>query len=83
MRAAPSVACFLTLQDMVHASQDRAVRTTKQSEGSTDAVAILALLKEEGGAEKVVLVKQFRPPVNGCDSMPPTPGTFRFASCRC
>ena len=61
---------------------DRVVRTTKQSETSTDAVAILAVLKEtqqqqragaataaggEGGggeSETVVLVKQFRPPIN-------------------
>ena len=49
---------------------DRAVRTTKQSETSTDAVAILAVLKEKESArakeneETVVLVKQFRPPIN-------------------
>lgn len=49
---------------------DRAVRTTKQSETSTDAVAILAVLTQKqpqaGGAseETVVLVKQFRPPIN-------------------
>jgi 8-oxo-dGTP pyrophosphatase MutT (NUDIX family) len=41
---------------------DRAVRTTKQSEESTDACVILAILKLED-REEVVLVRQFRPPV--------------------
>lgn len=43
---------------------DRAVRTTKQSEASTDACVILAVLKHADGSEGVVVVKQFRPPVN-------------------
>jgi hypothetical protein len=49
---------------------DRAVRTTKQSETSTDAVAILAMLKQKDTAgakendDTILLVKQFRPPIN-------------------
>ena len=46
---------------------DRAVRTTKQSEDSIDAVVILAILKNNRNnpnQDEVVCVKQFRPPVN-------------------
>ena len=46
---------------------DRAVRTTKQSEDSIDAVVILAILKnnlDNPNQDEVVCVKQFRPPVN-------------------
>lgn len=46
---------------------DRAVRTTKQSETSIDAVVILAILKHDPrdpSQDEVVCVKQFRPPVN-------------------
>ena len=47
---------------------DRAVRTTKQSENSVDAVVILAILRyDKSGPSKdeIVCVKQFRPPVDG------------------
>jgi hypothetical protein len=47
---------------------DRAVRTTKQSENSVDAVVILAILrynKSDPSKDEIVCVKQFRPPVNG------------------
>lgn len=46
---------------------DRAVRTTKQSENSIDAVVILAILKNDPtnpSKDEIVCVKQFRPPVN-------------------
>lgn len=46
---------------------DRAVRTTKQSEDSIDAVVILAILKNDPNdpsKDEVVCVKQFRPPVD-------------------
>mmetsp|Transcript_10215 Transcript_10215/g.18423 ORF Transcript_10215/g.18423 Transcript_10215/m.18423 type:complete len:302 (+) Transcript_10215:80-985(+) len=44
---------------------DRAVRTTKQSENSIDAVVILAILKNaDPTKDEVVCVKQFRPPVD-------------------
>ena len=47
---------------------DRAVRTTKKSEDSVDAVVILAILtydKRDRSKDEIVCVKQFRPPVNG------------------
>lgn len=46
---------------------DRAVRTTKKSEDSVDAVVILAILRYDGDPTKdeIVCVKQFRPPVDG------------------
>ena len=47
---------------------DRAVRTTKQSENSVDAVVILAILrydKSDPSKDEIVCVKQFRPPVDG------------------
>jgi len=46
---------------------DRAVRTTKQSENSIDAVVILAILKndvDDPTKDEIVCVKQFRPPVD-------------------
>ena len=46
---------------------DRAVRTTKQSEESIDAVVILAILRNNihnPNQDEIVCVKQFRPPVN-------------------
>jgi len=45
---------------------DRAVRTTKQSEDSIDAVVILAILRDPSDPSKdeIVCVKQFRPPLN-------------------
>lgn len=46
---------------------DRAVRTTKQSENSIDAVVILAILKNDVNdptKDEIVCVKQFRPPVD-------------------
>lgn len=46
---------------------DRAVRTTKKSEDSIDAVAILAILKndpDDPSRDEVVCVRQFRPPVD-------------------
>ncbi|KAL7532055.1 hypothetical protein ACHAXR_004405, partial [Thalassiosira sp. AJA248-18] len=46
---------------------DRAVRTTKQSENSIDAVVILAILKNDPtnpSKDEIVCVKQFRPPVD-------------------
>mmetsp|Transcript_24570 Transcript_24570/g.47076 ORF Transcript_24570/g.47076 Transcript_24570/m.47076 type:complete len:238 (-) Transcript_24570:97-810(-) len=46
---------------------DRAVRTTKKSENSIDAVIILAILKNDVNdptKDEIVCVKQFRPPVN-------------------
>ena len=43
---------------------DRSVRVTKAAEESVDAVAIFATLKEPAGEERVLLVKQFRPPAN-------------------
>jgi 8-oxo-dGTP pyrophosphatase MutT (NUDIX family) len=42
---------------------DRCVRTTRRSEDAVDAVAILAVLHEDGARPKTILVKQFRPPV--------------------
>ena len=47
---------------------DRAVRTTKESETSIDAVVILAILKNDPSdpsKDEIVCVRQFRPPVNG------------------
>jgi 8-oxo-dGTP pyrophosphatase MutT (NUDIX family) len=47
---------------------DRAVRTTKKSEDSVDAVVILAILKYDKSdptRDEIVCVKQFRPPVDG------------------
>ena len=47
---------------------DRAVRTTKTTEDSIDAVIILAILKNDPSdstKDEVVCVKQYRPPVNG------------------
>ena len=47
---------------------DRAVRTTKKSEDSVDAVVILAILtydKNDPSKDEIVCVKQFRPPVDG------------------
>ncbi|KAL3793674.1 hypothetical protein HJC23_010246 [Cyclotella cryptica] len=47
---------------------DRAVRTTKKSENSVDAVVILAILKydsSDASRDEIVCVKQFRPPVDG------------------
>lgn len=38
-------------------------RTTRA--GITDAVDVLAILKKEGEPKKIVLVKQFRPPLKG------------------
>jgi len=46
---------------------DRAVRTTKKSENSIDAVVILAILRNDVNdptKDEIVCVKQFRPPVN-------------------
>jgi 8-oxo-dGTP pyrophosphatase MutT (NUDIX family) len=46
---------------------DRAVRTTKHSEDSVDAVVILAILKydtSDPSKDEIVCVKQFRPPVD-------------------
>jgi len=46
---------------------DRAVRTTKKSENSIDAVIILAILKNDADdptKDEIVCVKQFRPPVD-------------------
>lgn len=46
---------------------DRAVRTTKQSENSIDAVVILAILKNDPTdptKDEIICVKQFRPPVD-------------------
>mmetsp|Transcript_14615 Transcript_14615/g.26425 ORF Transcript_14615/g.26425 Transcript_14615/m.26425 type:complete len:231 (-) Transcript_14615:62-754(-) len=46
---------------------DRAVRTTKKSENSIDAVIILAILKNDVNdptKDEIVCVKQFRPPVD-------------------
>ena len=45
---------------------DMATRTTKRSDGGPDAVAILALLRHSSQPEavEVLLVEQFRPPVN-------------------
>jgi len=46
---------------------DRAVRTTKQSENSIDAVVILAILQNDPSdptKDEIVCVKQFRPPVD-------------------
>lgn len=42
---------------------DRCVRKTRQSEDTVDAVAILAVLQQDGAPAKTILVKQFRPPV--------------------
>ena len=47
---------------------DRAVRTTKASETSIDAVVILAILKNDPSdpsKDEIVCVRQFRPPVDG------------------
>eukprot|EP00956_Cyclotella_meneghiniana_P032113 scaffold86677_cov60-Cyclotella_meneghiniana.AAC.3 len=47
---------------------DRAVRTTKKSEDSVDAVVILAILQydeNDPSKDEIVCVKQFRPPVDG------------------
>ena len=47
---------------------DRAVRTTKQSETSIDAVVILAILKNDPAdptQDEIICVKQYRPPVDG------------------
>lgn len=46
---------------------DRAVRTTKKSEDSVDAVVILAILRygSDPSKDEIVCVKQFRPPVDG------------------
>eukprot|EP00986_Skeletonema_menzelii_P006342 scaffold2384_cov143-Skeletonema_menzelii.AAC.13 len=46
---------------------DRAVRTTKQSEDSIDAVVILAILRHDAhdtSRDEIVCVKQYRPPVD-------------------
>ena len=46
---------------------DRAVRTTKKSEDSVDAVVILAILRydnDDPSKDEIVCVKQFRPPVD-------------------
>eukprot|EP00984_Skeletonema_dohrnii_P000116 scaffold35_cov117-Skeletonema_dohrnii-CCMP3373.AAC.9 len=46
---------------------DRAVRTTKQSEDSIDAVVILAILRHDPNdisRDEIVCVKQFRPPLD-------------------
>ena len=46
---------------------DRAVRTTKQSEESIDAVVILAILRHDPNdisRDEIVCVKQYRPPVD-------------------
>ena len=46
---------------------DRAVRTTKQSEDSIDAVVILAILRHDANdtsRDEIVCVKQYRPPVD-------------------
>lgn len=42
---------------------DRCVRRTRLSDDAVDAVAILAVLQEDGAPPKTILVKQFRPPV--------------------
>lgn len=46
---------------------DRAVRTTKQSEDSIDAVVILAILRHDpndNSRDEILCVKQYRPPVD-------------------
>ena len=42
---------------------DRVVRTTKLADDVSDAVAIMAMVRV-GGEEKILAVKQFRPPIN-------------------
>ena len=42
---------------------DRAVRTTKISDDTADAVAIFATVRR-GGEDYIIAVKQFRPPIN-------------------
>ncbi|GMI30271.1 hypothetical protein TrCOL_g5525 [Triparma columacea] len=42
---------------------DRVVRTTKLADDVSDAVAIMATVRV-GGEEKILAVKQFRPPIN-------------------
>lgn len=49
------------------AKWDRAVRTTKRSEDSVDAVVVLAILRHDAddpSTDEVVCVRQFRPPVD-------------------
>jgi len=43
---------------------DRVVRTTKKTESSPDAVAILSILRSPTAPSKIVFVKQYRPPMN-------------------